>query len=210
MDRGKCIIIGAGENTGLDFEKEEGDYIIAVDGGYSYLAEKGIKPDIVVGDFDSLGEIPNNEEVTVLPKEKDDTDTFFALKTGMEKGYTEFDLYCCTGGRVDHTLANIQLLSYLSQRKMKGKLIGKEYFITAVTDGELTIKKTNGYVSIFAQGGIAKGVDLIGMKYPLSKATLTSDVPLGVSNEIIDEEAVVRVYKGTLTVYVEQRKENVI
>ena len=109
-----CYIVGAGENYGLDFIPDEGDYIIAVDGGYQYLTQENIPADLVIGDFDTLRYVPEHPNVIKLPPEKDDTDTGWAVKEGWKRGYREFVLYGVTGGRISHTMANVQLLAGLA------------------------------------------------------------------------------------------------
>ncbi|MCL2126517.1 MAG: hypothetical protein FWH33_11115 [Oscillospiraceae bacterium] len=98
-----CYIVAAGENFGLDFAPRHNDYVIGVDGGLRYLEQSHIKPDMIVGDFDSLQYNPTYPNVITLSKEKDCTDTYAAVQNGLRLGYTNFHLYCCTGGRIDHT-----------------------------------------------------------------------------------------------------------
>ena len=129
-----CYIVGAGEDCGLDFVPHEEDLVIAADGGYAKLQAVGIHPDLVIGDFDSLGAAPNEREVIVLPTVKDVTDTWAAIELGKERGYTEFWLYGCTGGRFEHTLANVQTLAALAEQGMQGWLVGKDQLTTAVSE----------------------------------------------------------------------------
>lgn len=96
----------------------EGDFIIAADKGLLYLQNLGITPNLVIGDFDSLGHTPNGRNIIVLPCEKNDTDMGAAVAEGVMRGYKNFILYGASGGRADHTLANIQLISSLSRRGM--------------------------------------------------------------------------------------------
>ena len=130
---GKCILICAGDLTLGEIPVQEEDIVIAVDGGLSYCSVLGIEPDIMIGDFDSINEgeaqaiskleteIP--DRIIRLPKEKDDTDTLAALKEGLKRGYKDFRIYAGTGGRFDHTLANIQSLLYLKSRGACGYLV---------------------------------------------------------------------------------------
>ena len=123
VQTGKCIVIGAGDLTVGSINVGEDDLVIAVDGGLNYCSVLEVEPDLILGDFDSVGEeqreallelqkqIP--DRVIALKPEKDDTDMLAALKLGLEFGYTSFQIYAATGGRLEHTIANIQCLRYL-------------------------------------------------------------------------------------------------
>ena len=196
----RCYIAGAGEFCGRELP-EPGDYVIAADGGFTCLAERGITPDIVVGDFDSLGEAPNHPNVARSPAEKDDTDMMLAVKEGLAHGCDTFTIDGGLGGRLDHMLANIQALTYISKRGARGVLIGRDMRVTAVTDGSIYFRAgMSGVISVFCAGGRAEGVTLEGLKYPLDSAVLTNDHPLGVSNEFTGEPATITVRNGTLVV----------
>lgn len=202
-----CYVVGAGENCGLDFLPQPGDYLIAVDGGFDYLQEKGLCPDLVIGDFDSVREKPSHSNVVVLNREKDDTDMGAALDVGIEKGYREFRIYGGTGGRFDHTIGNIQLLAALSQKGKKGFLIGREWIMTAVTDGSIEFDSSyEGYISVFSHSDESRGVYEENLKYKLQDAVLTNTFPMGVSNEFIGKESRITVEKGTLLLVFNVRK----
>lgn len=195
-----CRIIGAGECRELDFEKKNGDLIIAADGGCAYLEKAGIMPDVMIGDFDSLGYVPKGNEVIKLNPVKDITDMDAAVKEGVERGYTEFHLYGACGGRFDHTLANVQLVASLAQRNMKA-YIHDETIITAVSNGEITFDKDyKGYISVFSYSDKSVGVSIQGLKYTLDNAELSNAFPLGVSNEFIGNESKITVENGTLLI----------
>ncbi len=194
-----CYIVGAGENCGLDFMPGQEDYLIAVDGGFRYLQEKNMNPDMVIGDFDSLPEPPSHPNVIVLDKEKDDTDMAVALAEGIQKGYQVFKIYGGTGGRFEHTLGNMQLLAALSQKRMKGFLIGRDWVMTAITDGSIEFDSSyQGYISVFSHSNESRGVYEKNLRYELQDAVLTNTFPLGVSNEFIGKKSRVSVEKGTL------------
>lgn len=201
MNKNICYIVGAGENYGLDLEPEIGDFVIAADAGLCVLEEKGITPDLTVGDFDTLQYIPQGENVLRMPPEKDDTDMAAAVKEGIRAGYTTFHIYCGTGGRIDHTIANLQMLAYLSTRGMRGFLFDKDSVFTAVTDTQLAFDKIeDGYVSVFSWSERSTGVYLENLKYELHDAVLKNSFPLGVSNEFIGKESRITVGSGTLLV----------
>ena len=195
-----CRIVGAGEFFGMD-RPEQGDFVIAADRGLMYLQELGITPDLVIGDFDSLGNIPRFENIIVLPCEKDDTDTGAAVAEGICRGYKNFVLYGASGGRIDHTIANIQLISSLSQRGMRAVINAGETSYTSITDGGLRFgAQSRGYISVFSHSDISYGVTLKGLKYPLDDYTLKNTAALGVSNEFCGVESEIAVAHGTLTV----------
>ena len=192
---GTCYIVGAGTFYDRGFAPGAEDFVIAADGGYRTLLERGTPMDLVVGDFDSMGVRPDHPKVVDLPVEKDDTDTMAAIRLGWDRGYRTFRLYGGTGGRVDHTLANLQSLVWLSVRGGRGFLVGEDWTAAAITDGSLAFSADHrGTLSVFCQG------DLEGLKYSLKNAVLTCDFPLGVSNSFAGAESRVTVGKGTLLV----------
>ena len=186
-----CYIIGA-----CDFKEsirpDEADYIIAADGGYKSLCEKGIEPNAVMGDFDSLGFVPEHKNIIKHPPEKDDTDTALALNYGYEMGYRRFLIFGGIGGRLDHTLANIQTILGMKRRGCECYLIGNGSIITALENESFSFSgKEKGYLSLFAADGRAEHVTIKGLKYTLDGAALYPDISLAVSNEFIGERAVV-------------------
>lgn len=201
-----CYIVGAGENYGLDFSVQDGDVVIAADGGYTALVQAGIKPDVAIGDFDSLGAAPEMDQVITLPTVKDVTDTWAAIDWALGKGYEEFHLYGCTGGRIEHTFANIQTAADLAQKGMRCLIFGENQIISALANGNRTFpSRYSGYLSVFAFTDICRNVTLQGLKYELENAELTNRFPLGVSNEFIGRSAVVSVGQG-IAILVYDRK----
>ena len=194
-----CYIIGAGENYGLDFTPLPNDFVIAADAGLRYLEQCGIAANLVIGDFDSLKNLPTHPNTLALNPEKDDTDMLAAVREGIKAGYSVFHIYCGTGGRIDHTIANLQVLSYLAQNGMQGFLFDKDYVMTAITNCKISFDKIpSGYISVFSYTEKSEDVYLQGLKYELNNATLTNTFPLGVSNEFIGKESSVSVDAGTL------------
>lgn len=196
-----CYVIGAGEVYGLDFSPAACDFVIAADAGLRYLEDANIRADLVIGDFDTLKHIPNHPNVMVLAAEKDDTDMFAAVRVGIEKGYKNFHIYCGTGGRIDHTFANVQTLAYLSENGMRGFLFDKDNIITAITDGKICFEKILcGYISVFSYSPKSEGVNLSGLKYELNNATLTNTFPIGTSNEFTGQKSTISIGSGTLVI----------
>lgn len=207
MKNGICYIVGAGENCGIDFRPTTDDFVIAADAGLCYLEQAGICTDLVIGDFDTLNAIPQHHYVITLSTEKDDTDMLAAIREGIKAGYSDFYLYCGTGGRIDHTLANLQVLSFLAENGKRGFLIDNNSIITAITNRKITFDRiASGYVSVFSYSTKSEGVRLQGLKYELDKAVLTNTFPIGVSNEFIGKGSSISVDTGTLLI-VFPRKE---
>lgn len=202
MKAGICYIVGAGENYGLEIRPNEDDFVVAVDAGYRLLEEQGIGIDLVIGDFDTLQYIPAHPNVIVLKAEKDDTDMLAAVREGIRAGYGKFHIYCGTGGRLDHTVANMQLLADLSRYGRQGFLIDRDSVVTAITDSTLFFPgEASGYVSVFSHTEKSEGVYLKGLKYPLEDAVLDNHFPLGISNEFTEAESSISVRRGTLLVF---------
>ena len=210
----KCIIMCAGEFEPLQIEKEEDDFVIAADNGLSYLLEMGILPDIVIGDYDSLSpegqrtlrelEETQPERVVHLPVEKDDTDTMAAVREGLARGYDAFYLYAALGGRLDHTLANIQTLAFIRSKGAKGYILSADSMLFVLSNETREFSKGfRGGFSLFSLGDRCRGVTIRGMKYELEDAEITNTFPIGVSNYIPgDQKASVTIREGMALAYV--------
>lgn len=197
----RCLIVGAGDFFYNMPMPQATDYIIAADGGYSYLREAGITPHVVIGDMDSVSEMPVHEQVIRLPREKDDTDMMAAIKLAIEKGCNSFHIYGGTGGRMDHTIANIQSVAYITKTGAEGYLYDKDMVLTAVADGSLEFEAgCEGMLSVFSLSDAAEGVTLTGLKYLLNDAQVTNSFPVGISNEFIGVKSRITVKKGMLLV----------
>ena len=221
-----CYVVGAGDFTPRGFAPGPGDLVVAADGGYRALYSLGYTPDLLLGDFDSLGDLPLPADLPVLrfPVRKDDTDAGLALRHGLDLGFRDFALYGCAGGRVDHLLANFQSMARVSRLGATVRLAAPDYDAWSLTGpapdapapapggpapnalapaAVLALPPRPGgtLVSVFCQGDRAEGVTLAGLAYPLSDAVLTGDFPLGVSNRRLDgQRATVAVRRGTLLI----------
>lgn len=206
MDNRICYIFGAGERTLCDIDLTPEDLVIAADGGFDYLESIGLRADYVLGDFDSVVSYDLPPDCIRYPREKDDTDLMLAARLGLEKGYTEFRIYGGLGGRLDHTLGNIQILTYLSRNNANGTLVGKDYSLRVVTDNSVSFGKdlpeneTGTICSIFSLSDVSVNVTIQGFQYEVEGITLTNSFPLGISNEFTGKKAHVSVQKGTLAV----------
>lgn len=197
----KCVIFAGGTDFGVAPAISPDDLVIAADSGYLACKKRGITPDLAVGDWDSLGNSAVECQRVDLPVDKDDTDTLAAIRIGVERGFWEFHICCGTGGRLDHTIANMQCLVFLAKQGKRGFLYDDGSVVTAVTEGEIRFPAAaRGGVGVFAADGTADGVDIKGLKYTVENAVLTADFPVGVSNSFIGQESVISVKKGTLFV----------
>lgn len=205
-----CYIVGAGEVEELSFCPGEDDLVIACDGGYGYCRQWKVRMDLVVGDFDSLGFLPEHPHVVKLKPEKDDTDTGYAIQAGLGRGYREFVIYGGTGGRMSHTIANIQLLSGLAQKGCHGILMGKDVWYRVICNEEICFgREYSGYLSVFCLGDKALGVYESGLKYQLEDAVLTKEYPVGVSNEFMGTQSRVSVREGMLLLIWEKKGKSI-
>jgi len=203
MEKKRCYIAGAGDfcNTALP---EKGDYIIAADAGYTALTSRNITPDVVIGDFDSLGFVPEHPNVIRSSADKDDTDMMLAVKFGLLLGNTHFVINGGLGGRFDHTYSNIQTLVYLTDHEATGMLYDDDTCITVIKNNSYKFSADEAVagskISIFCYSEKAKGVTLTGLKYQLKNALLTNDNPTGISNEFTGNDASVEVKNGILVI----------
>ena len=198
---GTCYIFGAGERYGTPNTITASDLVIAADGGYDYAQSVGITPDLTIGDFDSASVRPDGQNVITLPREKDDTDMRAAIQEGWARGFRKFHIYGGTGGRLDHTLANIQCIAELAQRGGRGWLYDDHCAITAISSGSAHFPaEAEGTISVLAHDSIAEGVDELGLAYSLTGATLNNHFPVGVSNRFTGIPSHISVRQGTLII----------
>lgn len=202
---GKCIVFCAAEFDRLACPIEPEDYVIAADGGLQHTQALGIEPQEILGDFDSLGYIP--QDARVFPVEKDDTDAMLAARRGLALGFREFLYYgSLDGKRLDHTVANYQTLQYLADHGARGYLVGQDFLATVIKEGTISFPEgTEGLLSVFCLGADARGVSLRGLYYPLEGGTLTAGFPLGVSNHFTGAPAEISVEEGSLLVMWERK-----
>ena len=195
---GKCMIFCAAGFDGLVQPIECDDYILAADGGFRHLQALSVVPDGILGDFDSLGYIPQG--AAVFPVEKDDTDAMLAVRQGLKLGYREFVIYGgLDGQRLDHTVANYQTLQFLAENGAVGYLVGRDYIVTVIRNETLSFPASaQGILSLFCMGPDARGVSIRGLQYCMENGTFTSGFPLGVSNHFVGSPAEISVEDGSL------------
>ena len=190
-----CVIFCAAGFDGLLAPIPENALTIAADGGLRHTQALGLNPDVILGDFDSLGYVP--EDSRVFPVEKDDTDAMLAVRLGLERGCNWFEFYgALDGPRLDHTIANFQTLAYLATHGARGVLIGRDYIATVLKEESISFPaEAEGILSLFCLGASAR-VTIEGLHYPLENGTLTPDFPLGVSNHFVGKPARITVHDG--------------
>lgn len=202
MKQTTCIIFAGGPESGTPCRAvPEHAYVICADSGLRLAERLNVPPDLVLGDYDSLGAVPENYPHLILPVEKDDTDTMYAVRTALEKGFRDIWIFGAFGGRLDHTFANLQTLEFLHCHGAKGCLIGVHDYAFLMENETRTLPRKDGFtLSVFAWDGDCSGVTLRGVHYPLENGVLTRHFPLGCSNEITAECAEITVKTGILLV----------
>ena len=200
----KCIIIAAmyeGEERAF-LTPEPGDLLICADRGYERAVRFGLKPDLLIGDFDSMPLQAFPVETVVLPRMKDDTDTQACVNEGRRRGYAEFRVGGGLGGRLDHTVANLQTAAGCALRGESLWLCDRQNRVTVLAPGSFRLPRVEGrFLSLLALSDEVTGVTLRGTLWPLDDGMLTGRFPLGVSNEWTGEAAELRFESGILAVF---------
>ena len=201
-----CYIVCA-LDCKLDFKPDESDLVIGADRGYLTLVENQIKPDIAIGDFDSYKGKIQCENIIKYPVKKDFTDSALAIEKAISMGYKKIVVYGAIGGLLDHTLANIALLSEYTKKGFEISFVDGENVVFALYNDKVTFTKdASGRISVFSYTDVSNGVCEKGLLYELDNATLQNIIPLGVSNEFIGSSAEISTKEGILIVYTS--KEN--
>lgn len=203
-----CALVGATDFNAADFAASYSaglfDCVIAVDAGFAYLEDAGIAPDMAVGDFDSLGYVPKCRRVARYPSHKNASDMELAIEKALNFHHDDLYVYGAIGGRLDHTIANIQLFARISERGAHVTAIADAFAIRFVTGPdvfELPEGLEAGTVSVFSASDVCEGVIESGLEYSLDDEPLTNRTSRGLSNELVGERATVAVESGTLFVF---------
>jgi thiamine pyrophosphokinase len=198
----RCVVIGA---VDIDFPVKklirDTDFVICADRGWQNAEKHGIKPDMIVGDFDSSPYPENTDaDITVLPVVKDDTDTFHIAKYVVENGFTDVLLLGLIGGkRIEHTIANIQTLVFFARNRINATAMDRYSTLMVIKDGSITLPDMpDKFFSLFSMGDMAEGLSIKGAKYPLDNYTLSNFYPIGISNEFIGENVEISVKNGSV------------
>lgn len=183
----RCVIVGGADIGNFEKIKEylsADDFCIFCDCGYRHIEKLCVKANLIVGDFDSIEKPCTDTETIVLPCEKDDTDTLFAVKEGIKRGFDEFLLVGMAGNRLDHTLGNVYILEYLQQQGKQGKILDDYGEIELVSSAPAFVSDSFSYFSLLNITGAAKGITVKNAKYPLENAEITCGYQYGISNEV--------------------------
>ena len=187
----RCVIVGGAsigdyETVGAMLRLD--DYVIYCDCGLRHMDGLGAEPDLIVGDFDSYSNPEMETQTIVMPCEKDDTDTVFAVKEALRRGFEDFLLIGVVGERLDHTLGNVSILLMLDSEGKVGTIIDDYSEMEIVSDRcemPCIIDDSYVYFSLINISGTARGVTIRGAKYPLENAEITCEYQYGVSNEVL-------------------------
>lgn len=197
----RCVIVGR-----MDVDPRIQDYskecfVIAADGGLLNIEKNNIIPDLIIGDFDSLGFEPEGENVIKHPVRKDDTDMMLAVKKAVDLGYQEIIIFGGCGGRLDHTLANVNTMVYALEKNVNISILDSENDMY-ITDDEIKLShRDKDNFSLFTIEEKAV-VDIEGAKYSGSGIVISNNTTLGVSNSFVEDEAIINVVDGTVLVIV--------
>ena len=198
----RCVIVGGADINNYGFIREKlcaDDYVVFCDSGLKHLQHLHAKPSLIVGDFDSHDNPLLDTETIVLPREKDDTDTVYAVKEAIKRGFDDFLLIGVAGARLDHTLGNVSVLLYLDSLGKKGCIIDDYSEMEIVSERPVSICDEYSFFSLLNITGCAKGITINGAKYPLADAEISCEYQYGIRNEVLPgEKAVVSVKCGKL------------
>ena len=184
----RCVIVGGADINNYEYIKSclrNDDFIVFCDSGLKHLESLQVNPGLIVGDFDSHDNPQLDVETIVLPCEKDDTDTVFAVKEALKRGFDDFLLIGVVGARLDHTLGNVSILLYLDALGKKGTIIDDYSEMEIVSNEPAYICDQYTFFSLLNISGIAKGITIENAKYLLDNAEITCEYQFGVSNEVL-------------------------
>ena len=210
MENRRAVVIAGGEIISYErvrsFLKPE-DYYIFCDSGLFHKEGLNVEPDLIIGDFDSHEKVDTGSEIITLPEMKDDTDSLSGVKTALERGFREFLLLGMTGRRMDHTLCNLYLLSYIKSHHGRALIVDDWSEMEVVEKEEVFISDSYAYFSLIAWKGKCEGVNIENALYPLSSAVIEPEYQYGISNEPLKGGSRVWVEKGSLLLIKDWRKE---
>jgi len=200
----RAVIISGGRINDYGFIRKQisdCDTIICADSGYTHAIKMGLSPGIVVGDFDSVGEVPDNVACLRYPSRKDLTDTEIAVEYARSKGFRDFLLIAATGSRIDHSLSNILLLRNIMECGEQAIIID-EHNKVMITDSQLKLYEPPGSIVSLIPLSDCRGVTTEKLEYPLNDAELLTGRGHGVSNIMTEDNASVTVNEGVLLVII--------
>ena len=186
----------------IEEKTENGDLVICADSGYKNAVSMGAKIDVLIGDFDSIGRIPDDVgEILQVPAKKDLTDTQLAVEVAVERGADEIIIVGSTSGRVDHALSTLAILESLWDRKIHAYVVNGQNRVRFLRDsGVIIVRSQYKYFSLISLDGKAKKVSIEGAKYPIINKDIGRGLQFAVSNEIEKNCALITVKKGAVYV----------
>lgn len=198
----RCVIVGGADIGNYEYVRSllsGEDFFVFCDSGLKHMDRLGVRPSLIVGDFDSHENPHLEAETIVLPREKDDTDTVYGVKEALKRGFDTFLLIGVVGGRLDHTLGNVSILLYLDTIGKKGVIVDDYSEMEIVSSSPVSVSDRYAYFSLLNVSGRAKGVTIQNAKYPLDNAEITCEYQYGISNEVLPgRTAIVSVRDGRL------------
>ena len=198
----RAFVFGGGEifPEYIEEKVQEGDVVVCADSVYQNALAMGVKVDVLVGDFDSLNDVPDGKfELVRVPAEKDQTDTQLAVDIALERGADEIIIVCSTSGRADHAISAMAILEYLYEKRVPAVLVNGQNRVRFVRDGgTIIVRSAYKYFSVLTLDKIAKKVSIEGGKYPLVKKDIGRGFQFAVSNEIVKNAALITVKKGSV------------
>ena len=210
MENRRAVVIAGGEIISYErvrsFLKPE-DYYIFCDSGLFHKEGLNVEPDLIIGDFDSHEKVDTGSEIITLPEMKDDTDSLSGVKLALKRGFKDFLLLGMTGRRMDHTLCNLYLLSYIKSHHGKALIVDDWSEMEVVEKEEVFISDSYAYFSLIAWKGKCEGVNIENALYPLSSAVIEPEYQYGISNEPLKGGSRVWVEKGSLLLIKDWRRE---
>lgn len=210
MENRRAVVIAGGEIISYErvrsFLKPE-DYYIFCDSGLFHKEGLNVEPDLIIGDFDSHEKVDTGSEIITLPEMKDDTDSLSGVKLALKRGFKDFLLLGMTGRRMDHTLCNLYLLSYIKSHHGRALIVDDWSEMEVVEKEEVFISDSYAYFSLIAWKGKCEGVNIENALYPLSSAVIEPEYQYGISNEPLKGGSRVWVEKGSLLLIKDWRKE---
>ena len=211
----RCVIVGGagiGDYPRVRSYLREDDFVIYCDSGLKHAEQLDREPSLIIGDFDSYDNPHSDIETIVLPVEKDDTDTVFAIREGRRRGYTDFLLVGVFGARMDHTLVNVYTLFDLDAKGCTALAIDDYSEFSVISSksgagdgspgcvpGYASVEERYPYFSLLNMTGTARGVTIRGAKFPLEDGEITSEYQYATSNEVLPgETAEITIKEGRL------------
>lgn len=198
----RFVIVGGADIISYDKirrELREDDFFVFCDSGLRHMESLGVKPDLIIGDFDSHPKPSLVAETIVLPREKDDSDTVFAAKEGLRRGFEEYLLIGAAGRRLDHTLCNVSILLMLDREGKRASLADDYSVMEIVSREPISVGPEYPYFSLLNVTGDARGITVENAKFPLKDGCIPCEYQYGISNEPLPgKKAVITLKEGRL------------